>query len=407
MPTILENAPKNLENDVLKGLLNRTVIIDLLNQVETKSRILPHIQVIDVTGDVVKMVGLVSNKPKQFNWGYKAEEFGPSEAVVYKSELTEKDKWIFYYVFSEPIEKLAVDPEKLSGAIAKQTDQVSYDVADFYDNEVVQKYVCDLARYHKNAIIKLNADQLRDVQLLGELLITTGYQMTSPSTRFNLRESRVNVRETQQLLCFIDFAEYARMKVASIYKSPSPVLDELEKIFTVIPVNMVNNMKVALIDSKGLVLAQMLAQRYLKLDEYVASHKVLDHIWRKWIFANFRPAFSIVYDSSAKNILATTTPPVKNILTDYADLKDTKNNTMTEDQAKEWNNFGLDYKTAQDWIDANFLVSDAKLVDWMINTKSKSDTKFQDYNNPEWCLNHLGGTGHKNIDGLRKEVPSA
>jgi hypothetical protein len=62
----IETTPKNSENDVLKGLLNRTVIADVLNQVEYKSKILPHIQVINVEGDVVKMVGLVSNKPKQF-----------------------------------------------------------------------------------------------------------------------------------------------------------------------------------------------------------------------------------------------------------------------------------------------------------------------------------------------------
>jgi hypothetical protein len=68
------------------------------------------------------------------------------------------------------------------------------------------------------------------------------------------------------------------MEVASIEKTPSSVLERLRQIFTVIPINMRNNVQAALIDSKGIALGQMLHQRYLKLDEYVAAHKVLDHV---------------------------------------------------------------------------------------------------------------------------------
>jgi len=173
---------------------------------------------------------------------------------------------------------LAIDPEKLAGAIKKQTDQVGYDIADFYDNDVVENYICDPSRYANSAKIKLNAEQLQDVQLVGKTLITTGLQMTVPSTTFNVRKSRTNVRDTKQLLCFLNIPVYSEMLVASTYKTPSPVLEVLRSLFTVIPIDMKNDMQAALVDSKGLALAQFLNKRYLKLDEYVASHKVLDHL---------------------------------------------------------------------------------------------------------------------------------
>lgn len=301
--SITETDSRNLENDVLKRLKNRTVIADLMNQVEINSKILPHIQIYDIPGDTVKIVGLTSNKPVQFTWDYKEKEFGPSEAVIYKDTLSEKDKWIFYYVFSEPIEKLAIDPEKLAGAIKKQTNQVGYDIADFYDNDVVENYICDPKRYAESAKVKLNALQLQDVQLVGEILITTGLQMTVPSTTFNVRKSRTNVRDTKQLLCFLNIPVYSKMLVASTYKTPSPVLEVLRSLFTVIPIDMKNCMQAALVDSKGLALAQFLNKRYLKLDEYVASHKVLDHLWRKWLFVDYRPAFALFSDDSIKSEL--------------------------------------------------------------------------------------------------------
>lgn len=296
---ILESIQPNLENEFLKGLRNRTVIGDIQNQVIKNSKILPHIQILETPGDVLKIIGLKSNRPKKFSWDYKEKEFGPGEAVVHKAEITDDDKLIFYTVFSEPIEKIAVG-DKSAETIAKQTNQVSYDIADFYDEEFVQKYACDLNRYHKNAVVKLSAEQLQDIQSVGQILITTGYQMTSPSTLFNKRGERCNVSDTKKILCFVDYSLYGMGQVSSIYKAPSPVLEVLERIFTVIPCSMVGDMKAALIDSGGLYLWQVLKQRYLKSDEYVAAYKLLDHVWRKWIFVDYRPAFAIVADNKTK-----------------------------------------------------------------------------------------------------------
>lgn len=408
MPTILEENPKNAENELLKGLRNRTVVADILNQVEYTSKILPHIQVVEIPGDTIKIVGLTSNRPKQFTWNYKKEEFGPSEAVVFKDEITDKDKKIFYSVFSEPIEKIAIDPDKIDMAVAKQANQVSYDIADFYDEEFVQEYACDLNRYHKDAIIKLDDDQLKDMQLVGELVITVGYKMTGPSTLFNKREQRVNVRQTKQLLCFVDNSLYGRGQVASTYKTPSPTLEVLEKNFTVIPMNMVNGVQLALIDSKALTLFQSLHQRYLKLDEYVASHKLLDHLWRKWVFVDYRPAFCIVREGGSSPSSFTPlfgTKPKKDILVDYAELNDGSDD-MEEDQAKEWNTAGFAYKQVKDWLDIGFKVDEAKFVKWMAETKAAEDKKYENYGNPEWVLNNLGKDGHKTIDELRTEFSS-
>jgi len=63
---ILESNPKNLENELLKGLRNQTVIGKIQNQVIKESKILPHVQVLDASGDVLKIIGLKSNRPKQF-----------------------------------------------------------------------------------------------------------------------------------------------------------------------------------------------------------------------------------------------------------------------------------------------------------------------------------------------------
>jgi hypothetical protein len=247
------NQPQNLENELLKGLRNRTVIGDVQNQSIVKSKILPHIQILNNPGDVLKIIGLKSNRPKKFTWDYDQKKFGPGDTVIHKEQITDDDKLIFYTVFSEPLEKIAVG-DKTAETIAKQTEQVSYDIASFYDEEFVQNYACDLDRYHRNAVIKLSAEQMKDIQFVGQILITTGYQMTSPSTMFNKRGERCNVSDTKKLLCFVDYSLYGTGQVSSIYKAPSPVLEVLERIFTVIPCSMVGNVKAALIDSGGLYL---------------------------------------------------------------------------------------------------------------------------------------------------------
>lgn len=402
MATTLEDTPKNLENEFLKGLRNQTVIGDVQNQVISKSKILPHITVLEQPGDVIKIVGLKSNRPKKFTWNYKEKEFSPGDAVVHKAEITDDDKLIFYTVFSEPIEKIAVG-DKVGETVAKQANQVSYDIADFYDEEFVQSYVCDTNRYHKDAKVSLSADQLDDMTLIGKLAITTGFQMLSPSTLFNKKNERCNVSDTKKLLCFIDNSLYGAGVVSSIYKTPSPVLDALEKHFTVIPCNMVNDVKLSLIDSGAIYLWSSLTQRYLKLDEYVACHKLLDHVWRKWIFVDYRPAFCLVYDSSITTSATPKMPkitpktPKKSILLDYSDLKDSSN-TMSDVQAKEWKDKGFTYEQVKEWIDAGLKVDDAKFVEWLIGTKGG------DYSDPLWLLNNAGSSSVKSIADLRTEA---
>ena len=393
--TNLESNPQNLENEFLKGLRNRTVIGKIQNQVIKESDILPHVQILNHPGDVLKIIGLRSNRPKKFTWDYKEKEFGPGDTVTHKAEITDKDKLIFYTVFSEPIEKIAVG-DKVTETIAKQGSQVAYDIADFYDEEFTQKYACDLDRYHKNAIVRLNAEQLQNMQLVSEIAVTVGYQMVSPSTLFNKREERCNVKGIKKLLCFIDNSLYGRGEVSSIYKSPSPALEALERNFTVIKCNMVNNVKLALIDADAIYLWSSLNQRYLKLDEYVACHKLLDHIWRKWIFVDYRPAFALVYDDSVKtNWTSLGAKPKKDLLKDYNDLAD-KSDTMDEKKAKEWKEKGFTYEKVKEWLDAGLLVSDAEFADWLTNTKGG------DYANPEWVLNNAGKDEVESIDDLRK-----
>jgi hypothetical protein len=36
-------------------------------------------------------------------------------------------------------------------------------------------------------------------------------------------------------------------------------------------------------------LARMLKSRLLEHDKYIDTYKILDHFWRKWILADFRP----------------------------------------------------------------------------------------------------------------------
>src|SRR5207248_3176562 len=129
-----------------------------------------------------------------------------------KAEITQKSKLIFSTVFSEPIERLAVG-DKVHDTVAKQANQVSYDIANFYDKEFATKFASDLSRYNPNAIVRLNADQLRNMQLVGEIAITTGFQMTSPSKTFNKREEECNIDDVKKLLCLVDYSLYGRGKV--------------------------------------------------------------------------------------------------------------------------------------------------------------------------------------------------
>ncbi|MCE8163390.1 MAG: hypothetical protein I3274_04190 [Candidatus Moeniiplasma glomeromycotorum] len=393
---ILEQEPKNLENEFLLGLTNQTVIADVFSQIRFKSKILPHIKIVEVDGDVFKIVGLKSNEPKVFSWNYKEQEFGPNEAANYAGRIEDKDKLIFYTVFSESIERLAVGG-LAPKAVAEQTEQLSGKVATFYDKEFALNYVSDVKRYHKEAIVELTASQLSDVQLVAKILIAAGFQATVPSKKFNLQEDECNVEDTKKLFCFLNFSLYSSIITSSLHTAPSPILATLREHFILIPINMANGAQAALVDSDGIFLAQGLNKRYLKLDEYVSAHKLLDHIWRKWVMVDFRPAFLIKCDET---IAFNSFLPKKDILKDFAKLNDSKNE-MTKTQAQEWHGKGFDYEQVQEWLNAGFLVSDAKFVDWMIKTKSTEDNKFKDYGDPEWCKDGLGKDGHQTIDDLR------
>lgn len=396
--TLIENEPKNLENEFLLGLTNQTVVADVFAQIRGKSKILPKIKIVQVDGDNFKIVGLKSNEPKHFSWNYKEQEFGPGEAANYTGRITEKDKLIFFTVFSESIETLALGG-KAPTAVAEQTQQLSSKVANFYDKEFALNYVSDDKRYHKEAIIKLSASQLTEVQLVAKILITAGFQMTTPSRKFNLQEDECNVEDTKKLFCFLNYPLYSAMITSSLHTSPSPILATLREIFEVIPINMANGIQAALIDSDGVFLAQGLNKRYLKLDEYVAAHKLLDHIWRKWVMVDFRPAFAIKCDDALAGVsnLLNNLGPTKDILKDYGNLTDGGGDTMDENQAKEWDGAGFNYRQAEEWINTGLLVSDAKFADWLVNTKSGS------WASPEWILNNAGTSNCKSIDDLRKE----
>ena len=402
--TLLEKEPQNLENEFLLGLTNQTVVADVFAQIRGKSKILPKIKIVQVDGDHFKIVGLKSNEPKIFSWNYKEQEFGPNEAAHYTGRITDKDKLIFFTVFSESIETLALRG-KAPAAVAEQTEQSSSKVANFYDKEFALNYVSDDKRYHKEAVVELTAEQFKDPQLVAKILITVGSQMTSPSRKFNLQEDECNVEDTKKLLCFLNHPLHAEMITASLHTSPSPILATLKEFFEVIPVNLANGVQAALVDSDGIFLAQGLNKRYLKLDEYVAAHKLLDHVWRKWVLVDFRPAFAIKCTDALAGIsdLLTNLGPKKDILKDYANLKNKDNTKMTKDQAEEWKDKGFTYEQVQDWINVGLLVSDAEFADWMVNTKASSGEEFKDYADPAWCLDNLGSYGHKNIDELKKE----
>jgi hypothetical protein len=117
-----------LESDILKGIQNREVITTILNQIDYYSKVLPSVETIDIDGDTGSVVGLKSREPKQWGPKLKSEDFEPNEALKATATIEAKDKLIFYTVFSESIEKLAVG-EKIAETLAKQSDQVAYDAA--------------------------------------------------------------------------------------------------------------------------------------------------------------------------------------------------------------------------------------------------------------------------------------
>ena len=283
---------ENAQSEVIEGLKNRTVIGKVLSQIDYDSKVLPHINVIDVDGDVIKIVGLKSNEPIKWAWDYKKDKFGPDKGLDYQGQITNDDKWIFHTTFSQPIEKLVFgDGEKLQDALVKQGKKVASDAAEFLDNDFVQNFACERDNY--KIITELGPTLMKDVKAIGELVLTTGYDMTRPSESFNQRGEKVNVKETKKLLCFVNTSLIARMEVSSDFGTPSPVLTALEKRFVVIPINMENKCQVALIDSDALYLARAITDRLLEHDKYVNCHKILDHLWRKWIMVDYRPAWAI------------------------------------------------------------------------------------------------------------------
>jgi hypothetical protein len=281
----------NAENVVLNGLQNRTVVGKVVQQIDYESKILSHVNVIDIAGDTVKIVGLKSNAPKKHNWNYDRKQFGPDDAVTYKKLLTEDDKLIFHSTFSEPIERLAIDPEKLDDALIKQGKKIGSDAAEHLDKEFVEEYACKKELY--KTVIEFGPTLMKDVKKIAEITLTTGYDMTRPSGSFNVKDENVNVRNTKKLLCFINTSLLARMEVNSDFGTPSPVLTALEKRFVVIPINMENKCQVALIDSDGVYLARALSSRLIVHDKYVDAHKVLDHLWRMWVVTDFRPMWAL------------------------------------------------------------------------------------------------------------------
>jgi hypothetical protein len=323
----LEEQSQNLENEFLKGLRNQTVIGYINNQIVVKSKLLPHVKVLTNAGDSLKIVSLKSKEPKDYSWNYKSEEYGPDEVITYRAEITKEDKKIFHTIFNEKIEEIAVG-DKSKETIAKQAKQLSSDVANYYDRVFFKNFASDLNRYSKNAIVKLDDGQLQDMQVVGELLITNGFQMSSPSTLYNKKDELCNVEDPKKLLLLVDYSLYGRGKTASIFTNPSPVLRELESTFILIPCSLTNNVKACLIDTEALFLWTNFEERHLFVDGYVAVRKLLDHFWRKWIFVDHRPAFCIVQDDSK----TFSTSPIKDLEKDYKDIS----LSMTKKQVKEW-----------------------------------------------------------------------
>jgi hypothetical protein len=119
------------------------------------------------------------------------------------------------------------------------------------------------------------------MQLVGEVLITNGFQMTSPSTLYNKANELCNIEDPKKLFCLVDYSLYGRGKVASIFTNPSPVLKELENTFDLIPCSLTNNVKACLIDSEALFMWTPFEERDFFKDGYVSVYKLLDHFIRK------------------------------------------------------------------------------------------------------------------------------
>jgi hypothetical protein len=118
---------------------------------------------------------------------------------------------------------------------------------------------------------------MKDIKKIGEIVLTTCYDMTRPSKSFNKKKEDANVRETKKLLCFINTSLIARMEVNSDFVAPSPALSVLKDTFVVIPINMENNCQISLIDCDAVYLARMLKSRLLEHDKYIDTYKILDH----------------------------------------------------------------------------------------------------------------------------------
>jgi hypothetical protein len=52
-------------------------------------------------------------------------------------------------------------------------------------------------------------------------------------------------------------------------------------------------------------LARMLKSRLLEHDKYIDTYKILDHFWRKWILADFRPMWSL-FSKDTDDVITTT-----------------------------------------------------------------------------------------------------
>jgi hypothetical protein len=131
--------------------------------------------------------------------------------------------------------------------VGKQSDQVSYDAANFLCKDLVENYICKRDYYADSAINEMYDEDLEDVQKVGKTILTSGFDMLVPSKLFNKLKESTNVMDTKKLLLFLDTSVYANACMASIYTNPSPVLNELEKRFLrVIRINMTDGAKAAI-----------------------------------------------------------------------------------------------------------------------------------------------------------------
>jgi hypothetical protein len=179
----------------------------------------------------------------------------------------------------------------------------------------------------------MSSADLKDPRKLAHAIATLAVRMTIPSKDYNKKGETACLRDCREdAIIVIDPASNVTLELG-LYAGATHLayVNLKERFAKVVEMAMPKNMKVLIVDKKAVGAPLTIDKTYTKFEEGNMCAYIFNHIWFDADLLDTLPAACIIEDNSTTSTISTK----KDILKEFAKLKDGNNQTMKKDQAEE------------------------------------------------------------------------